>query len=234
MNVRKVTTKKQETMAIVRIEDLHGGIDAIVFPRTYAVTSEIWREDAIVVVQGKIDVRRADAQSDEEGRGTPEILIDSAEEWLRENETEELPPLLDEPTPVMADWADADASSDVADLVAETSTPYVADYVESPEATIAASEIPTASTGHEAQPIGPRHITLLFQESGDQQRDLQRLQQLHAVLTSAPGDDPYTIAFYASGGRKRLEGDRLRVHFSEQIEQEVAAILGGNAVRVDR
>jgi len=85
MNVRRVTTKKQETMAIAQIEDLHGGISAVVFPRTYAANPQIWREDNVVVVSGRIEVRRVESQgTDEDLRGVPELLVDSATEWTPE------------------------------------------------------------------------------------------------------------------------------------------------------
>ncbi|MSQ23853.1 MAG: DNA polymerase III subunit alpha [Chloroflexi bacterium] len=82
MQVRKVITKKQETMVVARIEDLHGSVEAVVFPRTYAANPALWREDAILVVTGRVEVRRMDsAGSDEETRGVPEILVQTAREW---------------------------------------------------------------------------------------------------------------------------------------------------------
>lgn len=96
MQVRRVITKKQETMVIARIEDLHGSIEAVVFPRTYAANPSMWREDAILILDGKIDVRRIES-GNEESRGVPEILVQAAREW--EPAAEPHPLDMEQPTP---------------------------------------------------------------------------------------------------------------------------------------
>jgi DNA polymerase-3 subunit alpha len=77
-------------MAVVQLEDLHGTIEAVVFPRTYAVNPDLWREDAIVLVKGRIDVRGLETQ-DEEVRGVPQILVESAEAWDPSQATDDDP-----------------------------------------------------------------------------------------------------------------------------------------------
>ncbi len=62
--VRKTVTRaKQEPMAMLSIEDASsaagaGPMDAVVFPRTYAVVQPLLESDAIVILKGKIDRRR--------------------------------------------------------------------------------------------------------------------------------------------------------------------------------
>src|SRR5205814_1818166 len=53
MQVRRIVTKKGDTMVVAKLEDLHGAIEVVVFPRTYTSNPGIWHEDAIVVVNGK-------------------------------------------------------------------------------------------------------------------------------------------------------------------------------------
>ena len=55
--VRRITTRKGDTMAVATLEDLHGSVEVVGFPRTYQETAELWREDAILIVQGKVDAR---------------------------------------------------------------------------------------------------------------------------------------------------------------------------------
>jgi DNA polymerase-3 subunit alpha len=55
--VRRVTTKKGDTMAFARLEDLQGAIEVILFPRVYAATAELWVEDNLVLVRGKVESR---------------------------------------------------------------------------------------------------------------------------------------------------------------------------------
>jgi DNA polymerase-3 subunit alpha len=54
--VKKILTKAgNKEMAFVRVEDLTGNIEAVVFPKTYAATSQLWVRDMVVIVSGKID-----------------------------------------------------------------------------------------------------------------------------------------------------------------------------------
>lgn len=55
--VKSLTTKKGDRMAAVQLEDLHGGVEVVVFPKTYEKTRELWQPDAVVVVEGKVDVK---------------------------------------------------------------------------------------------------------------------------------------------------------------------------------
>jgi DNA polymerase III subunit alpha len=56
-DVRQITTKKGETMAFVRLEDLQGSIDVTVFPRLYADEKTFFVPEKIIIVAGKADVR---------------------------------------------------------------------------------------------------------------------------------------------------------------------------------
>ena len=50
-------SKNDEKMAILRVEDLRGSIEVVVFPRTYAEVSELLKEDEPLLIQGKVNVR---------------------------------------------------------------------------------------------------------------------------------------------------------------------------------
>lgn len=55
--VRQTTTKKGDQMGFVRVEDLQGGIEVILFPRTYAETRTLWKSDNLVIVHGRVEAR---------------------------------------------------------------------------------------------------------------------------------------------------------------------------------
>ncbi len=82
--VREIMTKAGERMAFVTLEDMHGTLDAVVFPRLYKQTREIWQPEAIVLVDGKVDLRGTsinmlvDAVHTEVERVTPrqDLLVD--------------------------------------------------------------------------------------------------------------------------------------------------------------
>ncbi len=72
---KRVTTKKGEIMCFVRLEDLSGGVEAMVFPGTFSQNQNLWREGALVLVRAKISDR------DEEVR----LLVDTGREITPEN-----------------------------------------------------------------------------------------------------------------------------------------------------
>lgn len=55
--MRQTTTKKGDPMGFARVEDLQGGIEVILFPRTYAETRALWKTDNLVVVHGRVEAR---------------------------------------------------------------------------------------------------------------------------------------------------------------------------------
>ncbi len=56
-SVRRIPTRKGETMLAAQLEDASGSVEVIVFPRTYELTSAIWREDAMLIIEGRVDTR---------------------------------------------------------------------------------------------------------------------------------------------------------------------------------
>jgi DNA polymerase III subunit alpha len=72
--VRKILTKKGDTMAFVGLEDTTGLTELIVFPKAYEKTPEVFEADNIIMATGKISAR------DKEGRLTsdPKIMVDAA------------------------------------------------------------------------------------------------------------------------------------------------------------
>ena len=53
--LRTVITKRQESMAIVTLEDLQGSIEVVVFPRLYETTRPLLRDGAILLIAGRVD-----------------------------------------------------------------------------------------------------------------------------------------------------------------------------------
>lgn len=73
---REITTKNGQKMAFVRIQDLSGEIELILFPSIYQQTVGIWERDRVVIVKGKVGAK------DREGNQTNDIkiLVDDARE----------------------------------------------------------------------------------------------------------------------------------------------------------
>ncbi|MFT6361044.1 MAG: DNA polymerase-3 subunit alpha [Candidatus Paceibacteria bacterium] len=56
-SIKEITTKKGQKMAFIRIADLTGSIEAVVFPKTYASNLEIIIEDEVIAMQAKVSDR---------------------------------------------------------------------------------------------------------------------------------------------------------------------------------
>lgn len=57
-SIRKVLTKKRNSeMAFVTLEDDTASIDLVVFPSIYEETKDMWIEDKVLIVQGKVNER---------------------------------------------------------------------------------------------------------------------------------------------------------------------------------
>lgn len=45
-------------MAFVKIADLSGEVELIIFPKTYATSADIWSQDNVIIAKGKVDFSR--------------------------------------------------------------------------------------------------------------------------------------------------------------------------------
>ena len=60
-NLRKITTKKGDMMAIIQIEDAFGRAEAIAFPKNYSKVASV-EEDQILIIDGILEKRMGDMQ----------------------------------------------------------------------------------------------------------------------------------------------------------------------------
>ena len=62
-SVRTKFTKRNETMAFVNIEDMTGTSEMLVFPRTLTENARLLKENAIVIVRGRVSVKEDESPS---------------------------------------------------------------------------------------------------------------------------------------------------------------------------
>ncbi len=79
-DIREITTKTGQKMAFIKIEDLSGELEIILFPNSYQQTAGLWERDRVVLIRGKVNAR------DKEGNPTSEVkvLVDDAREVTTE------------------------------------------------------------------------------------------------------------------------------------------------------
>jgi DNA polymerase III subunit alpha len=80
MESREILTKKGQKMAFVKIADMKGEVELILFPSTYQQTIGIWARDNVVILNGKISSKDRDGNLGEEVK----ILVDDAREITTE------------------------------------------------------------------------------------------------------------------------------------------------------
>ncbi|MHC4447881.1 MAG: DNA polymerase III subunit alpha, partial [Planctomycetota bacterium] len=58
--VRRHTTKTNKPMAFAGIEDIQGQMEVVIWPSTWEETKDLWEQDRILLLTGKIDASRGD------------------------------------------------------------------------------------------------------------------------------------------------------------------------------
>lgn len=79
--MREISTKNGQKMAFVKVADMHGEIEAVLFPGTYQQTSGIWERDRVVLIRGKANSkdRQTGGYSEE-----VKIIVEEAREITHE------------------------------------------------------------------------------------------------------------------------------------------------------
>ncbi len=167
--VRRITTKKDQLMAFAQLEDLHGSVEVVVFPKAYEKTRELWQPDNMLLVRGKVQVREDEAK----------VICESAVDyhsWIEEAEDEE----------------------------------------ESPSLKVR------------------RRLDISIPRSGDQEKDVRLLSELHSLLTTHPGDDVFNLYVPRDDCTVQLIFPNDTTTYSPSLEKAVAELLGEGCVRVVR
>ncbi|HZQ02412.1 MAG TPA: DNA polymerase III subunit alpha [Gaiellaceae bacterium] len=60
--VKHLTTKRGEPMAFMRLDDITGGIECVVFNSTYAAAAELCVADRILIVRGRVDQKEGETK----------------------------------------------------------------------------------------------------------------------------------------------------------------------------
>ncbi len=60
--VRQMTTKRGEAMVFLRVEDVTGGVDTVVFNSTYANARELCTTDRVLIVKGRVDRKEGETK----------------------------------------------------------------------------------------------------------------------------------------------------------------------------
>lgn len=94
-DVREITTKKGQKMAFVRIADMNGETELILFPNAYQQTTGIWERDQVVLVQGKVNAKDRDGNPSDEVKvmvdDAREVTVEQAQAYQAKGKTKKAP-----------------------------------------------------------------------------------------------------------------------------------------------
>ncbi len=55
--IKRITTRKGDSMCVITLEDLEGSIEVVVFPKVFSKQREAITEDAILKIKGRLDIK---------------------------------------------------------------------------------------------------------------------------------------------------------------------------------
>jgi len=235
--VRRIMTKTKSQMAIIQLEDLHGTIEAVVFPRIYERSAELFRDDAILVIDGKVDSR-----SD---RDRPQIVVDRVDEWTAPPKG--TPP----PTPsakaigTPSGRNGANAASvggngnrvtpgTGADLASVDSNENRGVANQAADAAKVVTEKGDGAPLKEMDVLESRRVLRVIVPRGEDDNACVRLlEQLHIIVVQSPGPDEVQLVLHdRAGGRIELTGADILVRHSADLESQVRTLVGADNLEV--
>ncbi|MBV9170370.1 MAG: DNA polymerase III subunit alpha [Chloroflexi bacterium] len=203
--VRRILTKAKTHMAVALLEDLHGSIEAVVFPRVFDRSIELWREDAIVILEGKVDTRSE----------RPQLVVDKAEEWARPPEGTPRP----EPVIVEKPAAHGPAHNGASNGHARGASNGHANGAHNG----------TAGAAHAERRI----LHVVVPRGEDDNACLRLLEQLHGLVERFPGEDQVRLMLYDRlGCRVELAGAEISIRHTPDLESQLCALVGSDNLQV--
>jgi len=218
--VRRITTRKGDTMVVATLEDLYGNIEVVGFPRTYQETAELWQEDSILIVQGKVDARDDRLQ----------IIAEGLEAWNPERNIETIPDeevVTVQPTVVIAPsthraWRPAKSAEH-----GTNGNGHANGH--------GASNGHTNGNGSRAAApeLVVRQLRVLVHRTENQFADAKRLERLSHLLQDE-GASPFEVVVAMPDGRFRVSAPESRVRLTADLERQLREDFGADCVTADR
>jgi DNA polymerase-3 subunit alpha len=81
--VRHMTTKRGDAMVFLRLEDITGGVETVVFNQTYDKARELCTSDRILIVKGRIDRKEGETKLVALELAAFEAVAEKREVWLK-------------------------------------------------------------------------------------------------------------------------------------------------------
>ncbi len=80
---------------------------------------------------------------------------------------------------------------------------------------------------------GPRYLRITIRRTGEQERDSERLGQVHSLLQSYEGDDRFSFYLVSDGRRVQLDFPNATTGYCPALKKALAGMLGAGAIGVE-
>src|SRR5712691_2164988 len=169
-------------MAVLVLEDLHGTIEAVVFPRIYERSLDMIREDAILILDGKVDARSDRTQ----------LVVDRVDAWVPPPKGTPPPLPVAPPTPSAqkAVHGSNGMHTPVAEEVSEA-TESGAPRARGSNGNGSPTAEPNANGAHEK-----RVLRVVVPRGDDDNACVRVLEQLHGLVERFPGPDEIHLVLH--------------------------------------
>ena len=249
-SLRKIPTKNRDMMCVATLEDRFGTMDAVLFPRTWNSYEHLMEEGAVVVIGGKLDLKRNE----------PQIICESVTNQIEtvssDGAYDNLPP---PPASFIPDeddaWSAPVSSSENGNgsgqgygngngSRAYTNGSNGSSYAAAPVSSEPPSwdELPPMSdeewnSTRPPETIAPlepsQKLRVRFHRNGDEGRDRRRLERLVGILTQQHGQDHFEIVLVTEGMETHLMAfPNHTTHYGEKLLKELNQIPGIEIVPV--
>ncbi|MCS6872588.1 MAG: DNA polymerase III subunit alpha [Anaerolineae bacterium] len=255
-SLRTMMTKSGESMAIVRLEDMTGAIDGVLFPRNWKKYSALIALEEVRVFHGKIDLSRGDPQLIIERVTTEYDVAVPKEDALSASPVANavasartsVPPvknsnqtptevydvdefLEDEPPPMNWDALeppdDESSYSDVDDLLLSPPRQAVA---QTHDTSVAETTLRARAPKREQQPC---RVVVTLRLSEDVEYERRRVNWLRERVRSYHGKDEFHVRLlYPNGRRVRLKFPEQTQYFGE-LERELQENLVMEKIKIE-
>ena len=258
-SIRQITTRKGQPMAFARLEDLQGSIEVTIFPRTFASTKDLWREDTILLVIGKVEARddRVQVICDlarplESGPGTDAgeppswgraasgaPALDATPEATDASEMAVAPA----PPPLERQVAMAGQGAEPRRERVDQPAPAARAARPRPAPDLAQAPNPVAPPAPDPAPVGmpespeapehaPYRLSVKVPRSEDHEHDIHLIGRVFQALTSFEGRDRFSLCMPNGAGQVELDFPNDTTRYCVGLVKAVEALVGAGQVTV--
>ena len=258
---RNHTTKDGNSMGFATIEDLHGFIELVIFPRSWEKYGALIQPDAVLLVSGKPDCESGD----------PKVLVDRIEVIdLTKPPKKKKDVKKDNPSTGSSSQEDPDAGPVIQvgdeaepDWDSMPPMPDEMDAIPSAENRVVEPAKPAASNGWPGQnggsskpadnsaptaeepkekiaepapvfdPSAPsRRISVILTPTGDHERDKAKLRRAHNILTAYQGNDHFDFMLFENNQQYQLDFPNHPTNICDDMLVTLKLVVGEENIKI--